>query len=120
MTTDPKTVRIHPVSAAGAESGEGEGARAAGESALPGAPLRDAQWYHRPGTLHLGAPPPLERTRATSGGRGPGKFRADNCAPSSTSETRSASKASTTFWMCDTARRMRPVVSQRPSSSRTQ
>jgi oxygen-independent coproporphyrinogen-3 oxidase len=57
MTPDPKPVRIHPVSAAGAESGEGE--RAAGEAALPGAPLRDPQWYHRPGTLHLGAPPPL-------------------------------------------------------------
>jgi len=59
MTTDPRTLRIHPVSAAGAESGEGEGARASGESALLGAPLRDPQWYHRPGTLHLGAPPPL-------------------------------------------------------------
>jgi putative oxygen-independent coproporphyrinogen III oxidase len=57
MTTEPRQVRIHPVSAAGAESGEG--ARAAGEVALQGAPLRDPQWYHRPGTLQLGAPPPL-------------------------------------------------------------
>jgi len=31
----------------------------ADESALPGAPLRDPQWYHRPGTLTLVAPPPL-------------------------------------------------------------
>jgi len=57
MTADSKQVRIHPVSAAGAESGEGE--HATGEAALAGAPLRDPQWYHRPGTLHLGAPPPL-------------------------------------------------------------
>ncbi len=49
-------VRIHPVNAAGGESGEGELAN--GES-LAGAPLRDPQWYHRPGTLSLPAPPPL-------------------------------------------------------------
>ncbi len=55
-------VRIHPVNAAGGESGEGEGARAAGLADLAnpaGAPLRDPQWYHRPGTLQLGAPPAL-------------------------------------------------------------
>jgi len=28
-------------------------------AAPPGAPLRDPQWYHRPGTLQLQAPPPL-------------------------------------------------------------
>ena len=49
-------VRIHPVNAAGGESGEGA---PADPSALAGAPLRDAQWYHRPGTLSLPAPPPL-------------------------------------------------------------
>jgi oxygen-independent coproporphyrinogen-3 oxidase len=51
-------VRIHPVSAAGAESGEGD-RPAADESGLPGAPLRDPRWYHRPGTLNFSAPPPL-------------------------------------------------------------
>ena len=49
-------VRIHPVNAAGGESGEG--ASANGES-LAGAVIRDPQWYHRPGTLSLPAPPPL-------------------------------------------------------------
>ncbi len=48
-------VRIHPVNAAGGESGEG----AANGETLAGAPLRDPQWYHRPGTLSLPAPPPL-------------------------------------------------------------
>ena len=49
-------VRIHPVNAAGGESGEG----ASGDpSALAGATIRDPQWYHRPGTLSLPAPPPL-------------------------------------------------------------
>ena len=49
-------VRIHPVNAAGGESGEG--ASASGES-LAGAVVRDPQWYHRPRTLSLPAPPPL-------------------------------------------------------------
>jgi len=49
-------IRIHPVNAAGGESGEGTSASA---ESLAGAPLRDPQWYHRPGTLHLPAPPPL-------------------------------------------------------------
>ena len=49
-------VRIHPVNAADGESGEG--ASANGES-LAGAVIRDPQWYHRPGTLSLPAPPPL-------------------------------------------------------------
>jgi putative oxygen-independent coproporphyrinogen III oxidase len=49
-------VRIHPVNAAGGESGEGVGADA---QSLAGAPIRDSQWYHRPGTLSLPAPPPL-------------------------------------------------------------
>jgi len=49
-------IRIHPVNAAGGESGEGAGANA---ESLAGAPLRDPQWYHRPGTLRLPAPPPL-------------------------------------------------------------
>ena len=49
-------VRIHPVNAAGGESGEGA---AADGQAAAGAPLRDPQWYHRPGTLSLPAPPPL-------------------------------------------------------------
>jgi len=48
-------IRLHPVNAAGGESGEG----ATGESSLAGAPIRDPQWYHRPGTLSLPAPPPL-------------------------------------------------------------
>ncbi|MBC7663564.1 MAG: radical SAM protein, partial [Caulobacter sp.] len=39
-------VRIHPVNAAD-------------PSTLAGAPLRDPQWYHRPGALSLPAPPPL-------------------------------------------------------------
>jgi oxygen-independent coproporphyrinogen-3 oxidase len=51
-------VRIHPVSAAGAESGEGD-APASGDTALAGAPLRDPRWYQRPGTLNFPAPPPL-------------------------------------------------------------
>ena len=42
-------IRLHPVNAAGGESGEG----ASGEASLAGAPLRDPQWYHRPGTLNL-------------------------------------------------------------------
>jgi len=49
-------IRIHPVNAAGGESGEGASASA---ESLAGAPLRDPQWYHRPGTLRLPAPPPL-------------------------------------------------------------
>jgi putative oxygen-independent coproporphyrinogen III oxidase len=49
-------IRIHPVNAAGGESGEGTTANA---ESLAGAPLRDPQWYHRPGTLRLPAPPPL-------------------------------------------------------------
>jgi putative oxygen-independent coproporphyrinogen III oxidase len=49
-------IRIHPVNAAGGESGEGDSAQAA---SLAGAPLRDAPWYHRPGTLQLAAPPAL-------------------------------------------------------------
>ena len=49
-------IRIHPVNAAGGESGEG--VSATGES-LAGAVVRDPQWYHRPGTLSLPAPPPL-------------------------------------------------------------
>ena len=49
-------IRIHPVNAAGGESGEGDSVQAA---SLAGAPLRDAQWYHRPGTLQLAAPPAL-------------------------------------------------------------
>jgi putative oxygen-independent coproporphyrinogen III oxidase len=49
-------VRIHPVNAAGGESGEG--AATGGESPA-GAPIRDPRWYHRPGTLNLPAPPPL-------------------------------------------------------------
>ena len=49
-------VRIHPVNAAGGESGEGGGTDAAPPA---GAPIRDPQWYHRPGTLSLPAPPPL-------------------------------------------------------------
>src|ERR1700744_1620768 len=49
-------VRIHPVNAAGGESGEGDLAN--GES-LSGGPRRDPQWYHRAGTLSLPAPPPL-------------------------------------------------------------
>jgi len=49
-------IRLHPVNAAGGESGEG----ASGDpSTLAGAPVRDPQWYHRPGTLSLPAPPPL-------------------------------------------------------------
>jgi hypothetical protein len=49
-------IRLHPVNAAGGESGEG----APADPATPaGAPLRDPQWYHRPGTLSLPAPPPL-------------------------------------------------------------
>ena len=49
-------VRIHPVNAAGGESGEGASAP---PSTPAGATLRDPQWYHRPGTLSLPAPPPL-------------------------------------------------------------
>jgi oxygen-independent coproporphyrinogen-3 oxidase len=52
------TIRIHPLSAAGAESGEGD-APAPGDAALAGAPVRDPRWYHRPGTLSFAAPPPL-------------------------------------------------------------
>jgi len=48
-------IRIHPVNAAGGESGEGTSP----SESLAGAPLRDPQWYHRPGTLRLPAPPPL-------------------------------------------------------------
>jgi len=49
-------VRIYPVNAAGGESGEGASAP---PSTPAGATLRDPQWYHRPGTLSLPAPPPL-------------------------------------------------------------
>jgi len=49
-------IRIHPVNAAGGESGAGT---AADPATLAGAPLRDPQWYHRVGTLSLPAPPPL-------------------------------------------------------------
>jgi len=48
-------IRLHPVNAAGGESGEGS----TNDASLAGAPIRDPQWYHRPGTLSLPAPPPL-------------------------------------------------------------
>jgi oxygen-independent coproporphyrinogen-3 oxidase len=49
-------IRIHPVNAAGGESGEGTNADPA---SLTGATIRDPQWYHRPGTLSLPVPPAL-------------------------------------------------------------